>query len=147
MSVPAGPARGDWGTLALACPRCRARIAVAADAAACAGCGSSYPLREGVLHLRAGGMGAPGFDPHYFPEIAAVEHDHYWFVTRRRVVLEALRSAVPDLERRALFDLGCGTGGLLEYLGPQRRAARRVPRTSTRRASPSRAGASLRRSC
>lgn len=117
MTSPAASAGGDWEALSLACPRCRARVAVGADAAACAGCGASYPLRDGVLHLRAGGIGAPGFDPHYFPEIAAVEHDHYWFVTRRRVVLDALRSAVPDLDRRALFDLGCGTGGLLGFLG------------------------------
>ena len=48
-------------------------------------------------------MGAPGFDPHYFPTLAAVEREHYWFATRREVVRDVLRDAVPDLDRpRAL---------------------------------------------
>ena len=110
-------AAAGWQALPLACPRCGGPVSVGAEAAACARCGASYPLRDGILHLRAGGVGAPAFDPHYFPEIADVEHVHYWFVTRQRVVLDALRAAVPDLARRALFDLGCGSGGLLEFLG------------------------------
>jgi SAM-dependent methyltransferase len=65
----------------------------------------------------AGRVGTAGFDPHYFPTLAAVERDHYWFVARRRVVRDALERAVPDLAERALFDLGCGSGGLFEYLG------------------------------
>jgi SAM-dependent methyltransferase len=45
-----------------------------------------------------------------------VEEHHFWFVERRAVVLEALRRSVPDLGTRGLFDIGCGTGGLLEHL-------------------------------
>jgi SAM-dependent methyltransferase len=106
-----------WEALPLACPRCWTRVTVAAQAAECPACGASYPVRDGVLHLRVGALGPPAFDPHFFPDIAAVEQEHYWFVTRQRVVLDALRSTVPDLGSRGLFDLGCGTGGLLEYLG------------------------------
>ena len=85
--------------------------------ASCAGCGSAFELRGGILDLRTGRVGAPGFDPHYFPTLAAVEREHYWFATRREVVRDVLRDAVPDLGRRALFDIGCGSGGLLAFLG------------------------------
>jgi SAM-dependent methyltransferase len=74
---------------------------------------------EGVLHLVAGRRGAPGYDPHYFATLADVERRHFWFAARRRVILDALRHSLPDLGRRALFDIGCGSGGLLEYLGAQ----------------------------
>jgi SAM-dependent methyltransferase len=74
-------------------------------------------MRDGVLHLVAGRVGAAGFDPHYFPTLAAVERKHYWFAARREVVRDVLRATVPDLGRRALFDLGCGSGGLLHFLG------------------------------
>ena len=104
--------------LRLVCPRCRAALAAEARAGArCAACGGAYPVEGGILDLRAGRVGAPGFDPHYFPTLAAVEREHYWFATRREVVRDVLRDAVPDLARRALFDVGCGSGGLLEFLG------------------------------
>jgi SAM-dependent methyltransferase len=103
--------------LRLVCPSCRAALEVEAAGASCRACGAHYALREGILDLRAGRRGAPGFDPHYFPTLAAVERDHYWFRTRREVVRDVLRDAVPDLAARALFDVGCGSGGLLAYLG------------------------------
>jgi len=37
-------------------------------------------------------------------------------VTRREVILEGLRAGVADLGERALFDVGCGSGGLLSFL-------------------------------
>jgi len=74
-------------------------------------------MRDQVLDLRAGRQGETAYDPHYFQTLAAVERDHFWFVTRREVVRDVLRDAVPDLARRALFDVGCGSGGLLEFLG------------------------------
>jgi SAM-dependent methyltransferase len=104
-------------SLSLVCPRCRAPIEADETGAGCGQCGARYESQDGILHLVAGGLGAAGFDPHYFPTLAAVEKDHYWFVARRRVVLDALERAVPDLAERALFDLGCGSGGLLQYLG------------------------------
>jgi SAM-dependent methyltransferase len=105
------------GALPLVCPSCRARLDATAEGASCAACRAVYPMRNGVLHLVAGRVGATGYDPHYFPTLAAVERDHFWFATRREVILDVLRSAVPDLTARALFDLGCGSGGLLQFLG------------------------------
>jgi SAM-dependent methyltransferase len=105
------------GELRLVCPRCRASLVLDASGAVCTACASRYPTRDGILDLRAGRVGVPGFDPHYFPTLAAVESEHYWFATRREVVRDLLRDAVPDLAQRALFDVGCGSGGLLSFLG------------------------------
>jgi SAM-dependent methyltransferase len=105
------------GALPLVCPRCRAAVAAGPEGAACDACGAWYPAHDGVLHLVAGRVGAAGYDPHYFPTLAAVEREHYWFASRREVVRDVLRAAVPDLAHRALFDLGCGTGALLRFLG------------------------------
>ena len=85
--------------------------------ARCDRCQNDYPERDGVLHLVLGRRGDAGFDPHFFPLLYEVEDRHFWFVGRRRVVLEALQRAVPDLDRRRIFDIGCGTGGLLSFLG------------------------------
>lgn len=103
--------------LRLVCPRCRAPLAATGQGARCSGCAAAFPMRDGVLDLRVGRQGAAGYDPHYFPTLAAIEPDHFWFVTRREVVRDVLRDAVPDLARRALFDVGCGSGGLLQFLG------------------------------
>jgi SAM-dependent methyltransferase len=37
-------------------------------------------------------------------------------VVRREVILDALLRVVPDARRRPLFDIGCGSGGLLAFL-------------------------------
>jgi len=108
---------GAFSALRLVCPRCRSPLAATAEGACCAACGAAFPMRDGVLDLRVGRLGEAGFDPHYFPTLAAVEREHYWFATRREVVRDVLRGSVADLEHRALFDVGCGSGGLLAFLG------------------------------
>ena len=117
MAAEAVTEPGTLAALRLVCPRCRAALAAATVGASCGGCGATYPVEGGILDLRAGRVGAPGFDPHYFPTLAAIERDHYWFATRREVVRDVLRDAVPDLAERALFDVGCGSGGLVQFLG------------------------------
>ena len=69
------------------------------------------------MRLALGREGAPGYDPHFFDTLERVEGRHFWFVARREIILDTLRRAVPDLDRRGLFDIGCGSGGLLHYLG------------------------------
>ena len=101
------------------CPRCRGELQAREREAVCVSCGTGYPQEDGILHLTAGKMGSPGFDPHYFDTLAEVEGKHFWFVVRRQVILDALRRGVPDLDRRRLFDIGCGSGGLLAFLDRQ----------------------------
>ena len=82
----------------------------------CRACGAGFPARTASSTCAPGRVGAAGFDPHYFPTLAQVEREHYWFATRREVVRDVLRDAVPDLAQRSLFDIGCGSGGLLAFL-------------------------------
>ena len=111
MSEPSG-----FDSLRLLCPACRSPLTVEGNGASCAGCGRAYAGEPGIMCLVAGGVGIPGFDPHYFETLSAVEEEHFWFVARRQVILDALRRAVPDLGERPLFDIGCGTGGLVSFL-------------------------------
>jgi len=106
----------EWGRIPLACPRCSAVVVARAGGAHCPGCASDYPFAGGILHLTAGGRGAPAYDPHHFAILNDVEERHFWFRARREVVLDALRAEVADLAERPLFDVGCGTGGLLAFL-------------------------------
>ncbi len=89
---------------------------MASPGARCDGCGAEYPERGGILDLTRGRAGRAGYDPHYFGTLPLVEDAHFWFVTRREVILEGLRACVDDLGQRALFDVGCGSGGLLAFL-------------------------------
>jgi SAM-dependent methyltransferase len=110
------PFPDGWERLALACPRCRDPLAAARGGFGCAACSASYTIDAGVLRLAIGRAGAPGYDPHFFRTLQQVEGRHFWFVARREVVLQALRRAVPDLAGRSLFDIGCGSGGLIAFL-------------------------------
>src|SRR5262249_11241413 len=105
--------------LSLVCPRCRGPLDRDNPGYRCPACRVSYPERDGVLRLLEGDRGAPGYDPHYFGTLPQVEQEHFWFLHRREVILDTLRRHVPDLARRPLLDLGCGSGGLLAYLGRQ----------------------------
>ena len=106
----------------MVCPACRGALVGEGkkDASSlgcrCTRCRAFYPWREGILHLTRGVPGAKGYDPHYFSTLPQVEHVHFWFVHRREVILDALRASVPDWRGRPLFDLGCGSGGLLAFL-------------------------------
>lgn len=102
-----------WRGVPLLCPLCRGAIVSGTDGARCTACAAAFPERDGVLHLLGGSSGAAGYDPHFFETLEKVEDRHFWFLGRREVILSALRRAVPDLARRRLFDVGCGTGGLL----------------------------------
>lgn len=104
-------------SLSLVCPRCRRDLDADPGGRHCSRCALVYPEQDGILRLVAGRIGTPGFDPHYFESLARVEKRHFWFVARREVIGDALRRAVPDLAERRLFDIGCGSGGLLEFLG------------------------------
>jgi SAM-dependent methyltransferase len=103
-------------TLVVVCPICREILASTEGGMRCSRCAVVYPVIEGVLHLTSGRIGPPGYDPHHFAALDEVEDRHFWFVSRRELIVEALRRNLPDLSRRRLFDIGCGTGGLVSYL-------------------------------
>ncbi len=100
----------------LVCPQCREGLAVVPGGVYCRACPAHYPERDGILLLTAGREGRPGYDPHHFEALARVEERHFWFLARRDLILDVLRRMVPDLAERPLFDIGCGSGGLLAFL-------------------------------
>ena len=108
-----------WSRVRPVCPHCRSSFAADASGASCAACGARYPVENGILRLALGREGAPGYDPHFFNTLERIEGRHFWFVARREVILDALRRAVPDLERRGLFDIGCGSGWLSEAIATE----------------------------
>jgi SAM-dependent methyltransferase len=108
-----------WSELPLACPRCRGPLVPTAPDARCGACNARYRGEGGILRLTLGREGAPGYDPHHFRTLERVEDRHFWFVARREIVLDSLRRSVPDLDGRRMFDIGCGTGGLLQFLAGQ----------------------------
>jgi SAM-dependent methyltransferase len=103
-------------SLPVVCPQCLGPLATEGGTLACRGCARTFADAGGIWTLTMGSSGPPGYDPHHYAPLADVEEDHYWFVSRRDCVLDALRHAVPDLAERALFDIGCGTGSLLAHL-------------------------------
>lgn len=51
-----------------------------------------------------------------YEDHARLEQDHWWFVARRAILEEVLRSHLPDVPDRQVLDVGCGTGGMLPML-------------------------------
>ena len=101
------------------CPACLGRLDVDPPAALrCTACQARFEVEEGIARFadHAAGAPTPGFEPGYFDLLERVENEQFWFVSRRRVILEALRRHVPDLAARPLYDVGCGPGGLLTFL-------------------------------
>ena len=103
--------------LAFVCPCCRRRLEASPSGVRCTACGAGFDEKDGILHLLCRRSGRRGYDPHYFEVLQRIEDRHFWYVGRRQAVLWALRRGVPDLSRRRLFDIGCGSGGLLAFLG------------------------------
>ena len=93
------------------CLRCEASFA--SREWTCTSCGRGPEARDGHLvfapELAAGGFG----DAEYtFDAIVAAEARHFWFDSRRRLVLWTLAQHLN--QARSLLEVGCGTGYVLE---------------------------------
>lgn len=54
-------------------------------------------------------------DAHLYPEMAALEQQHWWFVARR-AILRSLLTRLPLPPSAQILEAGCGTGGNLAML-------------------------------
>lgn len=52
-----------------------------------------------------------GFDRGYFRNLVKIEENHWWFLSRRKLVIWALSRYFP--KSRSFFEVGCGTGFML----------------------------------
>jgi SAM-dependent methyltransferase len=102
--------------LSLTCPACGSRLEANVVGLACPECRRVYPEQQGVLSLAGEARGAPGYAAHFFAGITQLEDQHFWFLVRRKLILERMKRHIGDLDRRGLFDIGCGGGGLLSFL-------------------------------
>ena len=87
------------------CPACAGALAPAAEGLACVACARTYAVADGIARLGGEAAATPGFDASYFDLLARVEDEQFWFVSRRAVILDALRRHVPDLAERPLYDV------------------------------------------
>lgn len=54
---------------------------------------------------------------HYYAEYYAMEHTHWWFRARRRIIRAILRQEGLWARGLRILDVGAGTGRMLEFLG------------------------------
>jgi SAM-dependent methyltransferase len=78
----------------------------------CPGCGQGPDLRHGHLSFAPDlAESSGGFDAEYFTPLAKLEAGHFWFRSRNRLLIWALRRYFPHAS--SLLEIGCGTGYVL----------------------------------
>lgn len=78
----------------------------------CPHCGHTPQTRDGFLTF-APGLAAQndGFNPKFFQLMVQVEPTHFWFVSRNRILSDAVRKHFPSPDK--ILEIGCGTGFVL----------------------------------
>ncbi|HEX8874813.1 MAG TPA: class I SAM-dependent methyltransferase [Nitrosospira sp.] len=78
----------------------------------CPACFTSPRQVDGYLSFAPEqAQSSEGFQPHHFAELAHAEAENFWFRSRNRLIIWALRSFFPDA--RTFLEIGCGTGFVL----------------------------------
>ena len=81
----------------------------------CRSCGTVVPVAEGFpLFAPALADTLSGMDPENFAALARVEQQHFWFVTRSRLIGNLVQRYFDDA--RDMLEIGCGTGMVLSVL-------------------------------
>jgi SAM-dependent methyltransferase len=92
------------------CLKCE--LAFPSDKWACPACGHEPFKLSGIeSYAPEFSNGGGGFKSEYFPELAKLEADNFWFIARNQLILHALRTYKPAA--RSFFEVGCGTGFVL----------------------------------
>jgi SAM-dependent methyltransferase len=103
------------------CIACEARFE--SDDWTCPMCRFRPTLRDEIFQF-AGDAPDVGFKPEYFPRLAAIEQAHFWFRVRNKLIQWALGNYFPDA--KSFFEVGCGTGFVLERIREKSPATRLV---------------------
>src|ERR1044072_4018341 len=92
--------------------RCIAcKIPFESDDWTCPVCHFRPILRDGVFQFAEDAPDV-GYKPEYFPRLATIEQAHFWFRVRNQLIQWALGKYFPDA--KSFFEVGCGTGFVLE---------------------------------
>jgi SAM-dependent methyltransferase len=81
----------------------------------CSACGFASSIIDGVTVLAPElARGNPDDANYRYAELHAAERTHFWFTNRSRLIAWAVRHYFPGAT--SFFDVGCGTGGVLDVL-------------------------------
>jgi SAM-dependent methyltransferase len=81
----------------------------------CPACGGSPSERDHAILSFAEAEDEDGFEATFFEELKAVEEGSFWFRSRNRLVIWALRRFFPHAGR--FLEIGCGNGYVLSGIG------------------------------
>ncbi len=79
----------------------------------CPSCGFAPSVLDGIPRFAAP-LDDDGFDRSAFDRLVELEHGSFWFRSRNRLLVWAIERYFPTA--RSLFEIGCGTGYVLESL-------------------------------
>jgi SAM-dependent methyltransferase len=92
------------------CPACGKRFD--ADGFCCPACGHSPEVNDGHPAFAPElATGYDGFEAKFFDCLAVLEDGNFWFESRNRLLIWALRHYFPDV--KTFLEIGCGTGFVL----------------------------------
>jgi ubiquinone/menaquinone biosynthesis C-methylase UbiE len=83
---------------------------------ACAGCGLTFPVIDGVLCLGQPAGSQDDYPDTLYPLISEAETNHFWFVARNDIIQSVMKQRIGPLTGLQLLDVGCGTGFVLHSL-------------------------------
>ncbi len=79
----------------------------------CPSCGFAPPVLDDIPRFVVP-LNNDGFDPATFDKLVELEHGSFWFRSRNRLLVWAVERYFPTA--RSFFEIGCGTGYVLEGL-------------------------------